>query len=97
MFTSPPGCCAALEIEKSFYLHITHLTDDKSAKHLAKTVEHEGIRDIQILMADPVLLRYCSLLVVSVVVVVAMSTSWRGHKNVSTLEEKLRLFKCASF
>lgn len=76
---------------KSLYLHVAHLTDDKSAKHLAKTVEHEGIRDIQILVTDPVLLRYYRLLVVSVVVFVAMNTSCGGgERNVSTFRREVK-------
>lgn len=60
------------------YSLVAQLTDDKGADDLTQSVEHKSIRDVQILVTDPVLLRYRCLLVVRVVVLVAMCTGCGG-------------------
>lgn len=60
------------------YSLVAQLTDDKGADDLSQPVEHKSIRDVQILVTDPVLLRYRCLLVVRVVVLVAMCTGCGG-------------------
>lgn len=54
------------------YSLVAQLTDDKGADDLSQPVEHKSIRDVQILVTDPILLRYRCLLVVRVVVLVTM-------------------------
>lgn len=62
------------------------MADNEGAHDLPQTIEDERIRDIEILVTHPVLLRYCCLLVVRVVVLVAMGTSCGRTRRGETLK-----------